>query len=29
MDLVRTEGKSSLSQFVDLAMFRRGGSLLY
>ncbi len=29
MDLVRTEGHSTLSQFVDLALFRRGGSLLY
>ncbi len=27
--LVRTDGASNLSQFVDIALFRRGGSLLY
>lgn len=27
--LVRTDGAANLSQFVDIALFRRGGSLLY
>ncbi|MEN9868731.1 MAG: hypothetical protein RL748_4321 [Pseudomonadota bacterium] len=29
LNLVRTEGSRNLSQFVDLALFRRGGNLLY